>query len=309
MTRALPETYTTTRIAQVVRQALGAIVAREAIEQQVDTFASRLRRDEARIAHTLGRPVHGLDILEIGAGQQCERARYFGQRNSVTAVDLDWIPRSGGVGDYLLMLRRNGIGRLVKTAGRRMLLVDRARRRAWARAVGTDRFRDPTMMHGDVCTDPLPRDGFDLAISWSVFEHLRDPSEAMRNAWQALRPGGVFYIGIHLYTATNGHHDFRYSATGSDGLPPWAHLRASTRQLVRSSAYLNEWRLDRWRRLFSDYPGVEEHLEDYGQSDHLKGLLTAGLRDELLPYRDEELVTVDAFYVGQKPAALSSGNQ
>src|SRR5882757_824610 len=141
MTHMRPETYATTRITQVVRQALGAIVAREAIEQQVDTFASRLLLDEARIANTLGRPVHGLEILEIGAGQQCERARYFGQRNSVTAVDLDWIPRGSGVADYLVMLRRNGIGRLIKTAGRRILLVDRARRHAWARAVGTDRFR------------------------------------------------------------------------------------------------------------------------------------------------------------------------
>ena len=304
MIHSKPETYAKTRVLQVVRQALDAVVARDAIELQVATFASRLRQDEERIAKTLGRPVRGLDILEIGAGQQCERARYFGQRNSVTALDLDWIPRGSGMSDYLLMLRRNGLGRLIKTAGRKMLLVDRTRRKAWARNLGTVEFRDPTMMQGDVCADQLPRDAFDLAMSWSVFEHLRDPASAMRNVWRAMRPGGVFYIGIHLYTATNGHHDFRHSATGDGALPPWAHLRASTRQLVRPSAYLNEWRLDDWRRLFSEYPGVGEYLEDYGQSDHMKGLLTAEpqLRAELPSYQDEELVSVDAFYVGKKPA-------
>jgi len=135
-----------------------------------------------------------------------------------------------------------------------------------------------------------------------------DPAEAMRNTWRALRPGGVFYVGIHLYTAPNGHHDFRHSANGSDALPPWAHLRPSVRQLVRPSSYLNEWRLDTWRRLFSEYPAVEEHLEDYGQTEHLQGVLTPQLRAELFPYRDEELVSVDAFYVGKKPAR-ASGHQ
>jgi len=286
---------------QVFRQAVQAIVAREAIERQVATFASRLRRDEERMAAMLGRPVRGLEMLEVGAGQQCERARYFGQCNAVTAVDLDWIPRGSGIGDYLLMLRRNGIGRLIKTAGRRMLLIDRTRRNAWARAVGSRDFRDPIMMQGDVCSDPLPQGMFDLVMSWSVFEHLSDPVAAMRNAWHALRPGGVFYVGIHLYTATNGHHDFRYSASGDDGLPAWAHLRSRTRQLVRPSAYLNEWRLDDWRRLFAEYPAVREYLEDYGQSEHLKTLLTPELRAELQHYDDQELVTVDAFFVGKKP--------
>src|SRR6266567_6521939 len=130
MTLLQSETYARTRLVQVLRQGLDAVMARDAIERQVATLASRLRQDEERIARTLGRPVHGLDVLEIGAGQQCERARYFGQRNSVTAVDLDWIPRGSGMRDYLLMFRRNGIGRLIKTAGRRILLVDRTRRNA-----------------------------------------------------------------------------------------------------------------------------------------------------------------------------------
>jgi SAM-dependent methyltransferase len=157
------------------------------------------------------------------------------------------------------------------------------------------------MMHGDVCSEPLPEGAFDLVTSWSVFEHLRDPAAAMRNIWRALRPGGVFYIGIHLYTATNGHHDFSRSHTGDDGLPAWAHLRQSTRHLVRPSAYLNEWRVRDWRQLFAEYGTVKEILEDYGAAADGAKLLTPELRAELHGFDEEELMTVDAFYIGKKP--------
>ena len=299
------ETYARTRALQVFRQTLEAVVARDAIEKQVMTFASRLRRDEERMAQALGRPVRGLDILEIGAGQQCERARYLGQYNLTTVIDLDWIPRTSGIGDYVAMLKRNGVGRLIKTAGRRLLRVDRMRRDAWARALGTSTFRDPFMMHGDVCSDPLPESAFDLIVSWSVFEHLRDPAAAMRNIWRALRPDGVFFIGIHLYTATNGHHDFSRSQTGDDGLPPWAHLRPSTRHLVRPSAFLNEWRVADWRRLYADYAEVKEYLDDYGDAVRMRGLLTDSLRAELDAFDEPELVTIDAYYVGKKPPTVN----
>jgi SAM-dependent methyltransferase len=204
------------------------------------------------------------------------------------------------VTDYLLMFRRNGIGRLIKTAGRRMLLVDRTRRNAWARAVGTTRFRDPTMMQGNVCADPLPQEAFDLAMSWSVFEHLCDPTAAMRNVWRALRPGGVFYIGIHLYTATNGHHDFRHSATGDGALPPLGDHDVDALTQLALRGILDD--------LVPEYKGVT--LDDSAVGELLdksadrpwKGLLTSELRAELLPYHDEELVSVDAFYVGKKPA-------
>ena len=60
---------------------------------------------------------------------------------------------------------------------------------------------------------------------------------------RSLQPGGVLYIGIHLYTSNSGHHDLR-AFTGFP-LPFWAHLRASTSHLIQPSSYLNEWRPSR----------------------------------------------------------------
>jgi SAM-dependent methyltransferase len=252
------------------------------------------------MAVALGRPVEGLDVLEIGPGQQCERARYLGLRNRVTGIDYDLIPRSAL--DYLRMARRNGPGRLLKTLGRQALGVDAARRRAWSRALGVPVLPEPALRQGDVCRDPLPVGAFDLVVSWSVFEHLPEPDRALENLIRALRPGGAFLLGIHLYTSNSGHHDPRAFTGGGDDLPAWGHLRPATASEIRPNALLNRLRLDEWRRLFTARaPGHQESLQDYG-AEQLRPLLTPALRAELAGYTDEELLTVDAFYAWRRPA-------
>ena len=58
-----------------------------------------LRQNERLIEAKLGKPIKNLQILEIGPGQGLERARYFGLRNDVDALDLDVIcqPRRQGL--------------------------------------------------------------------------------------------------------------------------------------------------------------------------------------------------------------------
>lgn len=57
-----------------------------------------------------------------------------------------------------------------------------------------------------------------------------------------------------------------------------------------------------WRSLFEqEAKGCEEFLESYGSEQDL----TSDMRSELSEYSDEELCTVDAFYVWQKPIAQS----
>ncbi|MBD0393129.1 MAG: hypothetical protein ICV52_04440 [Microcoleus sp. C1-bin4] len=63
---------------------------------------------------------------------------------------------------------------------------------------------------------------------------------------------------------------------------------------------MNEWRLSQWRSLFEQAAkGCEEFLESYGSEQEL----TRDIRSQLSEYPDEELCTVDAFYVWQKPIA------
>jgi SAM-dependent methyltransferase len=254
------------------------------------------------MSECLGRPLEDLKILEIGPGQQMEKARYFGARNDVTVIDLDVIPRGFDLAGYMHMLKKNGWGRLLKTIGRKSLLVDRANRLAWERSLCVRNLPNPRVLHGDISRD-VPGDAeFDLIVSWSVFEHIPDPRNAVVNVVRALRPGGVFYLSIHLYTSNTGHHDIRASTGMRHRLPAWGHLRETTRHQLRPCAYLNEWRLSQWRNLFVELtPDFAEFLDPPHDLDRLRQQMTAEISKELEDYGDEELYTLLANYSWKKP--------
>jgi SAM-dependent methyltransferase len=282
-----------------VRQVRHAVHRRQEVGAAMAVLLEQVRRDDARIADALGRPVDGLDILEIGPGQNKERAYYFGARNRVTAIDLDVIPGDGRVGDYWRMYRANGWGRVVKTVGGYAIIGRRARH-AWADALGVRELTEPGVCQGDICQAAPAESRYDVVTSWSVLEHLPDPASALRNVVTALRPGGALFLSIHLYTSNDGHHDIR-SFTGTP-LPPWAHLRPSTLSDVRPSAYLNEWRLRDWRALFDEVtPGAREYLDQYELPEVLGPLLDGDIGRELAGYDAEELLTVNTAYAWRKP--------
>jgi SAM-dependent methyltransferase len=49
---------------------------------------------------------------------------------------------------------------------------------------------------GDLQFYPIPNAAFDAAVCWDVLEHLDDPTAAVRNMAQALRPGGVLVLAV-----------------------------------------------------------------------------------------------------------------
>lgn len=299
----MPLTYSTFGLLQAARQARHALQRHGTVRDEVQVLLRRLRRDQARIRLHLGRELRDLDVLEVGPGQHCTRARVFGLHNRVTAVDLDEVLLGLDARAVLRAARVNGAGRVLKTLARKALGVDRAVTRAWAEALRAPALPDPRLVRADVCAGlPFAPASFDVAVSWSVFEHLPDPDRALGHVIAALRPGGVLCVGVHLFTSNTGHHDIRAFTGAEDALPPWAHLRASTRHLVRPSAVLNGWRLRRWREAFAARaPGFSEFQERYGEGE-LRAALTPALRAELADYSEEELLTVDAFFVWRKPA-------
>jgi len=126
----------------------------------------------------------------------------------------------------------------------------------------------------------------------------------LTNVISALLPGGIFYLSLHLYTSNNGHHDIRAFTGHEHELPLWGHLRPSTRASIEPSSYLNEWRLAQWQALFSELtPGHTEFLETYEHPETYGPQLTGALKQELSQYSEQELLTVEAIYLWQKPAA------
>jgi SAM-dependent methyltransferase len=294
------KTYAKFGIMQSFRQVRHALKNNKQADENMSFVFNDLRRHETRIANALDLPLplKDLDILEIGPGQGLERAYYFGMRNSVTALDLDVIP-TGPMG-YLKMIKENGFGRFAKIVGRQ-LLVGRANRAAWAKVIGAKELQAPTLMHGNICQMAPKPACYDAVVSWSVFEHLPNPEAALEHIIEALRPGGVFYISLHLYTSNSGHHDIRAFTGKEDALPLWPHLRSSTRHLIEPSSYLNEWRLSQWRELLTaKAPGFTEYLESYEHKEKSGSQMTPELRSTLSDFTDEELYTVNVIYRWKK---------
>jgi SAM-dependent methyltransferase len=297
------KSYADFGLARSWRQLVHAFGDRRHAEENMGLLYEMLQTHEARIAAKLGRPVEGLRILEIGPGQGMERGRYFGLKNEVTGIDLDVIPQGFEPGSYWRMLRKNGAGRFAKTIGRKLILAP-ANAAAWEKTVGQGKMRPPQVVHGDICGTPPDFGQFDLIMSWSVFEHLPEPQTALDNVVNLLRPGGVFYLSLHLYTSHNGHHDIRAFTGQEETLPLWGHLRPSTCHLINPSSYLNEWRLDKWRALFQSIdPAPDEFLERYDSAENFASQLTAEEMADLEGYTEEELQTVDVIYLWKKPVS------
>jgi len=267
-------------------------------DQDAQLYRTWVEGCERRLAAALGGEVSGRSILEVGPGQGMERAQYFGRNNTVTAIDLDEIAEGFDVGAYWRMFRANGLGRVSKTIARNLLIAPR-QRRAWAEEIGGGPLQAPRRERGDFCDPEAVAEltgfgNFDAVVSWSVFEHLPDPRAAVENVVAALRPGGAFLLSIHNYTANDGHHDIRAFTGGIDDLPPWGHLRESTRDQIRPSAYLNELRIADWQSLFDELtPGATVYLDQVDHAAKFEHLLVGEVSDELEGYSREELLTVN----------------
>ena len=284
-----------------MRQFKHALDKRRRNDEGMATLLRYVQESEQRIQRQLGKKVEGLRMLEIGPGQGLERARYFGRKNEVIGMDLDVIPVGFDLTSYLRMFRENGPGRVAKSMGRR-LLIGQADERAWGNLLGVEQFQNPTLIHGNICAEAPPGGQFDVIMSWSVFEHLPNPQRAIANIMEMLKPGGVFYISLHLYTSNNGHHDIRAFTGDEDLLPLWAHLRPTTQAAIAPSAYLNRWRLAQWRELFAAMtPDHQEILEAFESYERFQPRVTQELRRELSEYTDEELYTINAVYAWRKP--------
>jgi SAM-dependent methyltransferase len=71
------------------------------------------------------------------------------------------------------------------------------------------------LRRADVCSLPFGNASFDLVVSFSVFEHLRDYNRALAEVVRVLEPGGWFLLGM---PAVNRMMEAGFQAIGFKGI-------------------------------------------------------------------------------------------
>lgn len=275
------------------------------VEGSVTSVLDSCEEVERTVADDFDVRLRNLDVLEVGAGQQPLRLKYFSLANRAVALDYDVFTQGVDLGGYWRIFRQNGSKRVVKTLLRKASGIDRAYWKHAEKRVGR-LDKKLQVVQGDAHAMPWTDHTFDFVYSFSVFEHLADPAQCLDEVIRVLKPGGIFCISTHMYTSDSGAHDPRSFLPHHESPPLWAHLRPSHKSAVQPNAYCNGWRTSRWVELFEDKcPDVLLRHQPSPEwlRPELAALRTAG---ELSEYTDEELLTNDLWALWRKPILSSS---
>jgi SAM-dependent methyltransferase len=278
---------------------------REGLDSRVATVVEELREIEAEVLECTGVRFENRRMLDIGPGQHLMQMAYFAARgNDVVGVDRDVIVQGFDPGGYWRMARSNGLGRVVKTAGRKALGIDRSYRKGLERRLG---LHEPiprlTVRQRNGWDTGLESGSLDAVYSLRTFMHIHEPEAAVDEAVRVLAPGGVAFIDLMPYTGPNGSLDIRVLGGGGDDLPPWAHIRPQHRHLVQESAHLNRLGISEWRELLARAMPGSAILPLRPHADDLRGLAQKlHEQGELLELSIDDLVTSRLHVIWRKPA-------
>ena len=144
-----------------------------------------------------------------------------------------------------------------------------------------------TLLCGDVTSLPFPDSSFDLATSVAAFEHFLDVPAVIAELQRVIRPGGLGWVYIHLFTCPSGAHNLTLTEiplrTVPKAIDPWDHLR---QRKLPFHVPLNEWRKDQYLQTFASHFQIVKHYCALREGEHL---LTPALEEELSGYSRDEL--------------------
>jgi Methylase involved in ubiquinone/menaquinone biosynthesis len=253
----------------------------------------------AQILECYGIPWRNKELLEIGCGQKLAYTLSFSQRNKVTAIDTEPPFHRPYLRSAVDLLRFAGPYRTLKTFANTLLGTRRAFKRQLSAVTDFHGSYDVRLLRMNSLALDFPADCFDGVFSFSVFEHISDPRQALQEVKRVLKPGGVFYLDLHLYTAIAGDHDPRWSGAAA-AMKPWKHLRPSCQASRIETCYLNKVRLPEWRRMLEETFDSIHFRTIEGESERCRPHLTDEIRGELADYAEEELLTTTVIAVAKK---------
>jgi SAM-dependent methyltransferase len=113
-------------------------------------------------------------------------------------------------------------------------------------------------------TDPIESLGqnwADVAISQNAFEHFDEPGEILRQAYDALKPGGQFFVtfGPPWLNPYGVHHFFMIKR-------PWVHCLFSERTILRVRRLYRPNKPTRWRDVALNQMTIAKFVALVGQT-------------------------------------------
>ena len=159
---------------------------------------------------------------------------------------------------------------------------------------------DQTLICGDVRALPLPDNAIDLVTSVAAFEHFLDVPTVVTELQRVVRPGGLIYVRIHLFTCPSGGHNVRITEIPLRSVPrgvePWDHLR---KRRLPFHVPLNEWRQDQYLKVFAKHFEILKHYCAMREGEEM---LTPEIEAELSGYSRDELTCGAYVIVARKMA-------
>jgi len=157
---------------------------------------------------------------------------------------------------------------------------------------------DGMLVRGDVTNLPFSDSYFDLVTSVAAFEHFGDVPKVVSEVARVLRPSGLVWASMHLFTSLSGGHNLSATQIPVLSLPPdiepWDHLR---RRGLPMRTPLNEWRRDQYLETFAGHFTLVKHYCARREGEHL---LTPKIQAELATFSFDELTSRSYVIVGRK---------
>ena len=145
------------------------------------------------------------------------------------------------------------------------------------------------LLSGDVARLPLKREKFDLITSIAAFEHFLDVPAVISEMERVLKPRGVVWVLIHLFSCPSGGHNVTFTQFPLKKIPhsidPWDHLR---KRKIPFTVPLNEWRRDQYLRAFAEKFEILKHYCAFREGAEL---LSSEILAELSSYTADELTS------------------
>jgi len=288
--------HTAGRLLEKVREKFGRLGHEDEAVRGKLAQVTALRQ---QLKDTFGVEWHQCKLLDVGCGQLLGNACIFGVDNEVVGIDMALPFKVPYVADFVKSMRQCGMQRAVQTAVRQMLGMDRRFRNALMRRLAIRALPEIETHLMDAHKLVFDESSFDGLYSFSVFQCVSDPGMAAAQLCRVLKPGGVAYVQLHLYTSLGGS-DHPLLWAEPDKYPSWGHLRRSTPYYRKHGLPVNGWRLAQYKEIFGRIFDEVHYVIYEAEQQQARLLLTPSIRAELAEYSEEELLTSTLTILGRK---------